>query len=318
MDHVLVCDTKSAQEAVLREQFEDRVAVSTGDPSTPAEVIELGADADAIIVDANVPVTRAVIEALDLAVIGRSGIGVDNVDLEAAAEADVPVVHVPDYCIDEVSTNALALLLACVRNVTRYDRSTRAGEWDWRVGQPMHRLRGQTLGMVAFGDIARRTARKLEGFGLDLLAYDPYVPEKVFTDYAVESVSFERLVAAADHLSIHAPLTAETRGLIDASVFESLPSHGVIVNHGRGPIVEEAALLSALEAGEIAAAGLDVLAEEPPSDPAILEHDRTAVTPHSAWYSEESMQELVETVATDVVRVLDGEQPVHPVDTEWA
>jgi D-3-phosphoglycerate dehydrogenase len=272
---------------------------------------------DAIIVDANTPVPEAVIETLDLQVVGRVGTGVDNIDREAASAAGVAVVNVPDYCIEEVSTNAVSLFLACVRKVSTYDRSTTRSEWNWQVGRPIHRLDGQTLGLLAFGDIAKRTARKLDGFGLTLLAHDPYVSETEFTDSGVHNVSFDGLVEASDHLSIHAPLTADTRNLVDGSVLERLPEHAVVVNHGRGGIIDESALLSALEDGSIAAAGLDVLEEEPPTDPAIVQHERTIVTPHSAWYSEESLREAVETVAQDVIRVLRGEPPANPVDTGW-
>jgi D-3-phosphoglycerate dehydrogenase len=315
---VLVSDTKSVQEHDLWGQFSDTIAVTTNVARTTEEVIDAGRGMDAIVVDANTPVTAEVIEALELRVIGRAGTGVDNIDREAASAAGVTVVNVPEYCIDEVSTNAVSLFLACARNVHRYDRSTERGEWDWEAGKPIHRLNGQTLGLLAFGDIARRTARKLDGFGLELLAHDPYVPDSAFDDSGVQPVSFDELVEHADHLSIHAPLTPDTRNLVDAAVLEQLPEHAVVVNHGRGGIVDESALLAALDDGSIAGAGLDVLAEEPPTDPAIVEHERTIVTPHSAWYSEESLRDVIETVAGDVIRVLDADEPAHPVDTGWA
>jgi D-3-phosphoglycerate dehydrogenase len=318
MYRITVCDTKTDRKAALGDAFGGNVRLTTATARTPSDVIAAASDADALVVDANTPVTRSVIEALDLTVIGRAGTGVDNVDIRAAADADVTVVHAPEYCIDEVSTNAVGLLLSGVRGLATYDRSTTRGEWDWEVGTPLHRLRGQTIGLLAFGDIARRTAEKLAGFDVDIVVHDPFVSADVFEEYGARGVSFDELVASADHLSIHAPLTDETRGLIDASVFERLPAHAIVVNHGRGEIIDEAALLSALDAGSIAGAGLDVLEAEPPVDPAILEHERTIVTPHSAWYSEESVDELVETVAGDVVRVLEGEAPHHPVDEQWA
>jgi D-3-phosphoglycerate dehydrogenase len=317
MDQVLVSDTKSVEEPGLWEQFSDSISVTKNVVRSAGAVVDAGRGMDGIVVDANTPVTADVIERLDLKVVGRAGTGVDNIDCEAASAADVAVVNVPEYCLDEVSTNAVGLFLACARQLTAYDRSTTAGEWDWEVGRPIHRLDGQTLGLLAFDDIARRTARKLDGFGLELLAYDPYVPDSVFDDSGVQPVSFDELLEHSDHLSIHAPLTADTRNLVDASVLERLPDHAVVVNHGRGGIVDESALLRALEDGSIAGAGLDVLRDEPPTDPAIVEHVRTIVTPHSAWYSEESLRDVVETVAEDVIRVLEGDEPVHPVDTGW-
>ena len=252
-----------------------------------------------------------------LQVVGRAGIGVDNVDVAAATENGITVVNVPDYALEEVSTHALALLLACVRAVPAYDRSVKAGEWDWTVGAPMHRMAGKTLGLVGFGQIARRLAARLRTFGLEVVATDPHVDAATMRDYGVERVSFEAVLERADYLSVHAPLYQETRGLLSTAEFERLDDDCIVVNTGRGPVIDEAALVDALDRGEIARAGLDVLESEPPApDSPLLDRDDVVCTPHAGWYSEESRADLSESVARDVAAVLRGDAPENPVDPE--
>jgi len=312
----------------------------TVDPETQEEILEAaGADieilgekteealaealqgADALITDAATPVTADVLAATDtLDVVGRAGIGVDNVDVSAADKHGITVVNVPDYCLDEVSTHALSLMLACARSVPRYDRATRAGEWDWKAGRPMFRVRGKTVGLAGFGGIARRLASKLRTFGADVLAYDPHVDAETMTDYGVEKVGFDGLLARSDYVSIHIPLFEETRGLFDADAFAAMKDEAIVVNTSRGGVIDEDALIEALESGDIGRAGLDVLEDEPPAeDNPLLSMDDAVVTPHTAWYSEESRRDLSRSVARDVAAVLQGEEPKNPVDpdTPW-
>ena len=281
---------------------------------TPAEIIEATADADALVVDAGAQVARPVFEAVDsLSVVGRAGTGVDNIDVEAARDHGVPVVNVPDYAAEEVATHALALLLACLRRVVAYDRSIWDGEWNWTVGRPVERLAGGTVGVVGFGTIGRSFARKLRGFDVDVCAYDPYVEDAEMADRGVQKVSFGKLLRDSDAVSVHAPLTAETRGMIDGEALAATPDHAVLVNTGRGPIVDENALATALRSGELGAAGLDVRETEPPESSALSDLDTVVSTPHAAWYSERSREELNQTVAADVARILRGEPPHNPV-----
>lgn len=319
MSHeIVLSDDKTLDETTKDEVFAGIDATLTAlDDKTVEGVIDAVADADAIIVDASTPVPAAVFESdAELRVVGRAGIGVDNVDVDAAAKHGVTVVHVPDYCVDEVSTHALALLLAAVRNLPVYDRQTRSGGWDWQAGRPVHRLRGRTLGLVGFGKISRRLARKVDGFGLDVLAADPNVPAPAMTDLGVEKVGFDDLLRQSDLVSIHAPLYEETERLFDAAAFETMNSDALLVNTARGGVVDEAALYDALVGGEIRGAALDVLTEEPPGESPLFDLDRVIVTPHAAWYSEESRHELSRRVAEDVVRVLTGEPPRSPVDSD--
>ncbi|MFB6220536.1 MAG: C-terminal binding protein [Halolamina sp.] len=292
--------------------------VTTLDEKTEAAVAAAARDADALIVDAGTPVTAAVFDGAGaLQVVGRSGIGVDNIDIDAAAANGVTVVNVPTYSLDEVSTHAFSLLLACVRAVPQYDRAVKDGTWDWKTGQPLRRMAGRTLGLVGFGSIARRLAAKLRSFGVEVVATDPYVGAATMRDYDVENVSFGTLLDRADYVSVHVPLYEDTRHLFSTAAFERLSDDCLFVNTSRGPVVDEAALVDALERGEIRRAGLDVLESEPPAaDSPLLDRDDVVLTPHAAWYSEESRDDLSEGVASGVAAVLRGEDHEGVIDPE--
>lgn len=316
-DTVVLCDEKTVNESDRVDILEAGGAtVEMLDEKTEDAVADAVRGATGIIVDAATPVTKRVIEGSEtLRVVGRSGIGVDNIDMDAASDNNVTVVNVPDYSLDEVSTHALTLLLSCVRNVPQYDRGVKSGTWDWTTGQPLNRVSDGTLGLVGFGNIARRLAAKLRTFGLDVIATDPYVDAATMRDYGVENVSFDELIERVDYLSVHVPLYAETRHMFSTREFERLSDDCIIVNTSRGPVIDEAALIEALETGQIAKVGLDVLESEPPaSDNPLLDRDDVIVTPHTAWYSEESKADLSKGVAEAVVAVLQGDSP-HAVVT---
>lgn len=321
--HVVISDSKSTtvdhdlQRDVLRRY--DVTASSTVTRSEDALLAELG-DASGLIVDANVPVTARVIEGTPtLEVVGRAGIGVDNVDLEAAADHGVTIVHNPTYSIDEVATHALSLLLACVRRLPTYDRQTRGGTWDWSEGSPIRRLQGSTIGFLGFGKIPRRLATMVQGLGCELIAHDPYLAANVIRTHNVEPVSFEELLTSVDLLSIHVPHTDETERMIDANAL-AMMDDAILVNTARGPIVDTNALVSALESNAINFAALDVVDPEPlPDDHALFDLENVIITPHVGWYSESSRQQLSEEIAQDVGRVLVSETPRNQVsvDSPW-
>jgi len=281
---------------------------------TEAEYLERCGDADALLVQYGA-VTRRVLEGLPrLRVIVRYGVGVDGIDLAAATDQGVPVVNVPDYGTDEVANHAVALLLALARKLVRLDRQTRSGGWDvFRVG-PVARLAGQTVGILGCGRIGSAVARKLGGFDVRLLGCDPYVD--TFPP-GVQPVAFERLLAESDHLTIHCPLTPDTRHLFDAETLARLRPIAVLINTARGGIVDTAALVEALQLGLLAGAGLDVLEAEPidPASP-LLRMEQVIVTPHAAWYSEEGRSDLKRRAAEEAVRVLRGERPRHCVNPD--
>ncbi len=313
---ILVTDFDFPNLEIERDVLDGRdVDLVAADAETADEVIEATreVEADALLVQ-YAPIDRSVLESLDIAAVGRYGIGVDAVDLEAAADEGVVVVNVPDYCEDEVPTHTIALLFACVRKTSLYDRAIAEGTWDWTVGAPIERLSGKTLGFAAFGKLPRRIAERLSGFDLELVAYDPHQSADELAEYGVEKVSFEGLLERSDIVSVHTPLTEETRELFDAEAFAAMADDAVLLNTARGGVVDDEALATALENGELAAAGLDVLPNEPPEDSRLVGRNDVVLTPHVAWYSEESIVELRKSVTRDVCRVLNGDRPENPVD----
>lgn len=284
--------------------------------TSEAELFDAVTDADGLLV-CYAPITRRVIERLTRCrVISRYGIGYDNVDVEAATARGIYVTNVPDYCVDEVSDHALALLLACARKVPFLDRRVRGGRWEARDAVPMRRLRGLILGLVGFGKIPRRLAGTAGALGLRVIAYDPFVGAEEMASLRTEKVPLEDLLARSDFVSVHAPLAPATRGLIEEQALRSMKPTACLINTSRGPIVSQEALVRALREGWIAGAALDVLETEPPVDiEALRALDRLIITPHVAFYSEESVQELQRKAAENVVRVLSGGTPLYPVNT---
>jgi len=274
---------------------------------------ECGA-ADALLVQYGA-LTRRVFEGLPrLRVLVRYGVGVDGIDLAAASDCGVPVVNVPDYGTDEVASHAVAILLALTRKIVRLDRQTRAGGWNvFHVG-PIHRLAGRTVGILGCGRIGGSVARKLAGFDVRVLGTDPYVP--AFPP-AVQPVPFERLLDESDYLTLHCPLTEETRHLVDARALARMRPTAVLVNTARGGIVDTDALIDALRTGGLAGAGLDVLEDEPLASTSPLHQmEQVIITPHAAWYSEEARSDLKRRVAEEAVRVLQGGRPRHCVNPD--
>lgn len=270
-------------------------------------------DAEALLIQYGA-VTRRVIAGLPrLRLLVRYGVGVDGVDVDAATDRGIPVANVPDYGTDEVANHAVALLLALARKLPQLDRQTRAGRWDVFAVQPIHRLAGQTVGIVGCGRIGSRVARKLAGFDVRLLGHDPYVAE---FPPGVTPVGLERLLAESDYVTLHCPLNAETRHLIAAAALARMKPSAVLVNTARGGVVDTMALADALQRGRLGGAGLDVTEQEPLDlQSPLLRMDRVVVTPHAAWYSEEGRSDLKRRVAEEVVRVLvRGEPPRNCVN----
>jgi D-3-phosphoglycerate dehydrogenase len=246
--------------------------------------------------------------------IGRFGLGVDNIDIAAAAELGISVTYVPDYCMHEVSDHAMALLLALARKIPLSNKLVQAGRWEVPAVVPIHRLAGRVLGLVGFGNIPRALAPKAKAFGLRVVTHDPYVAQQTLAAAGVESVSFDRLLEISDFVSVHAPLTPATRGLFNAQVFGKMKTGALLINTARGPLVDEDALVSALDSGRLGGAALDVVAVEPlPKDSRLIGRDNVILTPHTAFYSVEALNELQTKCAADVARVLSGEKPVYPV-----
>jgi D-3-phosphoglycerate dehydrogenase len=247
-------------------------------------------------------------------IIARYGIGVDTIDLRAATEAGIIVTNNPTYCIEEVAEHTLALLLACARKIAFYDRLVRGGRWELPPGKPMFRLVGRTLGLVGFGNIARAVAMRAAAFGMRILFADPFVRPGQFP-VPGDKRELAELLAESDFVSLHPPLNAETRGMMNDDAFARMKPTAFLVNCSRGPIVDTAALVRALDAGRIAGCALDTTDPEPLPDPHPLRgRENALITPHAAWYSEQAMVGLQSGAPTEVRRVLTGEWPVTVVN----
>jgi D-3-phosphoglycerate dehydrogenase len=301
-----------AKAALARIDPELRVANS----ASAEDILAVGRDADAILVTyAKLP-GDLLRQLRRCKAIGRFGLGVDNIDIAAATELGITVTYVPDYCMQEVSDHAMALLLALARKVPQSNALVQAGRWDMPAVVPIHRLAGRVLGLVGFGNIPRALAPKAKAFGLRVVAHDPNVSQRALAAVGVESMSFDRLLEISDFVSIHAPLLPATRGLFNAEVFGKMKQGACLINTARGPLVDEDALLAALDSGRLAGAALDVVAVEPlPKESRLIGRDNVVLTPHTGFYSVEALNELQTKCAADVARVLSGETPVYPVKT---
>ena len=301
-------------EAILSELDAELVMA---DEPTVEGILKVASEADGLMVTYG-QITVDVIAGLEKCrVIGRFGLGVDNIDIEAATKAGIAVVYVPDYCIDEVSDHAMAMLLNLARKVSFSNSLVQAGRWEMPAVTPLSRLRGRTLGLAGFGQIPRVVAPKAQAFGLKVIAFDPYIDNDVAAALDVELVDFEALLKLSDYVSIHVPMMPETENLFGADAFAQMKPDALLVNTARGPLVDTEALAKALDAGEIGGAALDVMpVEPPPADSPLLGRDNIILSPHTAFYSVEALDELQTKTARGVVDVLKGEKPVYPINPE--
>lgn len=251
-------------------------------------------------------------------VISRYGIGVDHIDVEAATRNGIYVANAPTYCIEEVTNHTIALLLGVSRRLKEYDNLMSRGDWkdaDTFSRLPIHRLSDQTVGIVGFGKIGQQVAEQLSSFAEKILVADPSLSSDDLPPYNIEATTFDDLVRRVDYVTIHAPLTDETRDLFDEDVFASMKSTAYLINASRGPIVDTAALVDAIDANEIAGAALDVFPEEPPDETStIRNHERILTTPHVAYYSEEADEERREQAIENVRAGIEGEEPPHALN----
>ena len=254
----------------------------------------------------------------NLVVVGRFGVGVDNIAVDVATELGIAVTYVPDYCVDEVSSHAMALLLAWNRRITLFNSAVKSDGWDsLSLGMSMPRLRGKTLGVVGFGRIGRAVCGKARAFGMDVLAYSPSLTEADAAAQGARRADLPTLLEQSDYVSIHAPLTPDTDGMIGERELASMKPSAVIINTARGAIIDEDALYDALVAGRIAGAALDVVTQvPPPQHHRLFDLDNVIVTPHTAFFSQEAVLELEERGAGEVASVLQGRMPDNLYNTE--
>ena len=314
---VLVTDHVFAHLDVERSILEPLGAELVEAPGTSeAELIEAVSDADAMLV-CYAKVTKPVVDAAadaGVRIMSRYGIGFDNIDIDAATERDVLVTYVPDYCLDDVADHAMTLLLMLARRAHQAALAVRDGEWAVPHGE-VHRLQGRRLALIGTGGIGRRMIDRALGFGVEVVGFDPYLDP---WDIEAEKVeSFEEAIAEADFISLHVPLTDETRHLINAESIASMNRTPIVINTARGPLVAMDDAAAALDSGQLGGIGLDVTEiEPPPEDHPLRTHPRAVLTPHMGFYSIEAVQELQRRAAEEIARSLRDEAPDRPVNPE--
>jgi len=250
----------------------------------------------------------AIVSASALRIVARMGVGLDNIDVAVASARGAVVTNVPDYCVEEVSDHAVGMLLALARGIVTFDRSVKGGAWT-PASARLRRVRDMTVGILGLGRIGARTACKLDAFGVALVAHNRRALPHTAAD--VEAVSFDGLLARSDAIIVHAPLTAETRHRFDDAAFARMKPGTLLINVSRGPIVDNGALVRALESGRLAGAALDVVEGEPAPPLEVITRPDVIVTPHVGFSSDASLAELRRRAAEEVVRVLSGQAPMH-------
>ena len=310
-DHVW--PSTDPERAVLEAGGAEVIVAPDGEEGT---LIELARDADAIMTCFALVTENVVRAAEQCVVIGRFGVGVDNIAVSTATELGIAVTYVPDYCVDEVSDHVMALLNAWNRKIVLFDRSVKEQGWGSQaLTMRMMRLRGKTIGIVGFGRIGQAVAVKARAFGLNILAADPVVPSETVESFGGMLVELPTLLAESDFVSLHAPLTAETRNLIGQAELAAMKPEAFLINAARGPLIDEAALYDALRGGMIAGAGIDVMVDNvPPQDHPLLSLGNIIITPHVAFFSQESTLELEQRAAAEVVSVMQGRMPDNLVN----
>lgn len=250
-------------------------------------------------------------------VLARTGVAVNNIDVKEATKNNIYVTNVVTAQVDDVSNHAVAMLLTSVKKIPLLNNHVKDGNWSLKIAQPIHKLAGRTLGLAGFGHIAKEVARKVKAFGINVIAYDPYVDQEVFDKFDVKKVEFEDLVTESDFISVHLPLNKTTKDMFGFKEFGKMKANMYIINTARGGIINEEALIDALDKNRIAGAGLDVLATEfPGKTHPLYKYPNVIITPHSAYYSEECVQDLQTMAANELVRVLSGEKPFSLVNKE--
>ncbi len=282
-------------------------------------LIEESRDVDAIVIRALGRITAKVMDnAPRLKVVGRHGVGVDNIDVEAATRRGIAVVYTPEANAEAVADHTMGLIIASAKNIVQGSYALKSkGNWNFRYEQRGTDVYGKTLGIIGLGRIGRRVAKRAKGFDMKVLVYDPYVNKDSASKVGVELVDLETLLRFSDFITIHVPLTEETRKLLDEREFSLMKPEAFLVNTSRGGVVDERAMIKALSTGKLAGAGLDVFEKEPPDPENLLfKFDNVVVTPHMASHTVESLRKMAVEVAEGVVKVLKGETPTNIVNPE--
>ncbi len=315
-----VWDTLDVEEEALREVDAELISMQT---KKTEEFIDAVRDADAILNTYAGPILKEHMKKMEKClIIARYGIGVDTIDVPAATELGIIVTNNPTYCVDDVAEHTMALLLALTRKVVFLHGKVMRGEmpptWSLGAAKPIFRMVGKALGLLGFGNIARRVAARAAAFGVNVLYYDPYIAAGQFKDVPGEKVELDELLSRADWVSVHTPLTKDTRHMVNSEFLSKMKPTAYLINASRGPIVDTAALVEALEGKRIAGAAVDVIEDCPPfpEDHPLKRFDNVIITPHAAWHSEEALVGLHNGAPNEVKRVLKGEWPINVVNPE--
>ena len=276
----------------------------------PEDIIRACHDADALILQYATISDNVLSSLKNLKGVVRYGVGVNTIDIESATKNNVAVCNVPDYGTNEVADHALALIMALARKLPLLIKDTKSNIWAYEKAIPIYRLQEQTAGIVGLGRIGLSLAKKLHGIGLKVIGFDPLAKKEQLPDY-IDFVSLDELLAHSDIISLNLPLTKSTENLIDSKEFSKMKSNCYLVNTARGGIVNEEALYQALLNHTIAGAALDVFKQEPPTDRKLFSLDNFIATPHAAWYSEQSQQDLKRKAAEEAIRLAKGEKPLY-------
>jgi len=299
-------------EQIAKEKLRDLAVVKTVQNETGKELGRLLRDAVAVIIDADTIISPDVIEEMKKCrIIVTASVGFDHIDLKAASSRGIYVSNVPGYCPEDVADHTVGLMIAVTRKILILNKSTRAGNWDdWHAAEPVFRLRGRTLGILGLGRVGTAVALRAKAIGLNVIVYDPYIPIGRDASLGVKSVDFDSLLRESDIISIHVPLTDETRHMIGSREFEKMKNGVFIINTARGAVIDPKALVKSLDSGRVAGAGLDVFEKEPPDqDDPLLRIDTVVVTPHTGFLSVESQRDRQTMAVDEVERILRDERP---------
>ena len=301
------------EKAVLAAGGAEIIVAPSGDEDT---LVELAKDVDGILTCFAKVTERVVRAAEKCVVIGRYGVGVDNIDVDTATELGIAVTYVPDYCIPEVSDHVMAMLLSWNRRIVFFDRATKTKGWGTEgLGMRIMRLEGKKLGIVGFGRIGRAVAGRAQAFGLQVLVADPFVTAEAAQDAGAVKMELPQLLGESDFVTLHSPLMPQTQGMMGKDEFAQMRSDAFLINAARGGLINEDALYDALTSGQIAGAGLDVLVDlDPPIDHRISQLENVIITPHTAFFSQEAVLELEERAAGEVVSIFQGKMPDNLVN----
>lgn len=322
---VVVTDKRPDMEGRYEEgPYRDAVEAIGGEVAyaecmTEKDVVEACQNAD-IIVTSKAPITRNVIEQVgNIKLIQRQGVGYDNINVKAATEYGIPVSNAPGICDDEIATHSITLMLSAAHEVTLSDRDMQKSN-GWGERRPINVPTGGTFGIIGLGRIGRATIEKAKGFDMDIIAFDPYLPDDLFDALDVKRVTLDELLEQSDCVSVHTPLTAETHHLLSTEEFRRMKDTAIVVNTARGPIIDMDALVDAVENGELWGAGLDVFETEPPVDSPAFTTDKIVCSPHHAGFTPAVDRRCFETVRDEIVRAIEGEplrNVVNPGALQW-